>query len=161
MQNLRKTDSTQWDLWNATHNYLLSFKGSAPNMEKSGTVKIFEHPTKKHRLRYTSIYENGDTKSSSKWLRLRKVSEKFECKGINKSVLVISCVNWGKRKRLGKNRLAPSRKIDALQNYFGIALATSKCWKPWRNQKFNNNQLFHVSGYLVDFPRDKNAWFKY
>ena len=41
-------------------------------MEKNSTVKIFELPTEKHRLRYITIYKHGDIEIQFKMVTVTK-----------------------------------------------------------------------------------------
>ena len=61
MENLRKANSTQYYCWKATHNCLLNYRGFAPNIEKIGTVKIFERSIEKHGLRFICSHGEAAT----------------------------------------------------------------------------------------------------
>ena len=48
-----------------SHVCTINHEGSAPKMEQSGVVRIFDRSIEKHKLRYSDYYGDGDTKSFS------------------------------------------------------------------------------------------------
>ena len=62
MGDCKINDPIRYEDWHASHDCGLNYKGSAPNMEKAGSVSIFQRSIK-NGLRYTTFYGDGDTKS--------------------------------------------------------------------------------------------------
>ena len=57
-------DSVEYQLWRADHNHCTAnFQGSAPAMEPEGTERIFRRSIETHKLRYSKLYGDGDSKS--------------------------------------------------------------------------------------------------
>ena len=84
MQSFRKTNPKHFEIWRASHKCSLNYRGSAPNMEKIGAVKIFERSIEKYSLRYTDFYGDGDSKSFSAVEKVYgddKLVSKKECIG--------------------------------------------------------------------------------
>ena len=51
-----------YESWKASHKCSCNYQGSAPNMEPTGTRKIFKRSIEKNKLRYTDFYGDGDSK---------------------------------------------------------------------------------------------------
>ena len=65
-EQYKKIESTHpivYESWKASHKCSCNYQGSAPNMEPTGTLKIFERSIEKNKLRYTDFYGDGDSKS--------------------------------------------------------------------------------------------------
>ena len=57
-------DSEEYHRWRAEHNNCkANYKGSAPAMESEGADRIFRRSVATHKLRYTDLYSDGDSKS--------------------------------------------------------------------------------------------------
>ena len=109
---------------NSPHVCSINHEGSAPKMEQSGVVRIFERSIEKNELRYTEYYGDGDTKSHSAVKDIYKEIEvvKKECIGhIQKRVGKRLRDLKKKEKGLGKQGLNDAM-IDRLQNYYGMAV---------------------------------------
>ena len=63
MGDCKINDPIRYEDWHASHDCGLNYKGSAPNMEKAGSVSIFQRSIEKNGLRYTTFYGDGDSKS--------------------------------------------------------------------------------------------------
>ena len=107
---------------NTKHNCTLNHEGSAPKMEQSGIIRIFERSISKNNLCYTECYGDGDTKcyTSVKYIYPHKTVVKNECIGhvqkrVGKRLRALKKVGKG----LGKLGLNDAM-INRLQNYFGI-----------------------------------------
>ena len=57
-ENLRLTDPAEHDLWKVNHIYT----GSANGMKVEGAKRIFERSIEKRKLRYSTLYGDGDSK---------------------------------------------------------------------------------------------------
>ena len=110
-----------------THNCLMNHDGSAPKMEQSGIIRMFERSVSKNNLYYAEYYGDGDTKSFSavKNIYPEKTVLKKECLGhvqkrVGKRIRALKKIVPG----LGKLGLSDAT-IDRLQNYYGIALRSN------------------------------------
>ena len=57
-------DSVEYQLWRADHDHCTAnFQGSAPAMGPEGTERIFRRSIETHKLRYSELYGDGDSKS--------------------------------------------------------------------------------------------------
>ena len=57
-------DSEEYNRWRAEHNNCTAnYKGSAPAMESEGADRIFRRSVATHKLHYTDLYSDGDSKS--------------------------------------------------------------------------------------------------
>jgi len=146
------------------HSCNLNYKGSSPNMEKSGTIEIFSRSIEKHGLYYTSFYGDGDSKSFAAVQNIYgpdKPVNKFECIGHYQKRVGSRLRKLKKTKKGlgGKGRLTDA-KIDTLQNYFGIAL---------RKNVGNLDEMvagcmssmMHVAGYHDNCPKTMDTWCSY
>ena len=68
-------NSLNFDLWKAEHSAkcTANFKGSSGAIEPTGIEAMFKHSFEKHRLLYTSLYCDGDSKSYDKVKNIYKV----------------------------------------------------------------------------------------
>lgn len=126
-ENISKmADSAEKTELQLNHVCTANFSGSAPSMETEGTKIIFNRSINRHKLRYTELYGDGDTKSFY-------VVENIY--GPNKKVIKRECIGHV-QKRVGA-RLRKLKKetkglsgrgkltdavIDKLQNYYGLAI---------------------------------------
>ena len=163
MEKIQKTDYKCYDTWRASHICSLNYEGSAPNMERVGAVNIFERSIMKHSLRYTAFYGDGDCKS---FKAVEKVYGdnypvvKYECIGHYQKRLGNRLRKLRKVKNLGgKNRLV-NKKIDTLQNYFGIALRDNVGNLDAMTTAIMAS-MYHVSDYHADCPKTSDTWCQY
>ena len=57
-------ESEEYRLWKADHtNCKANFKGSAPAMEPEGAERMFRRSVETHKLRYSELYGDGETKT--------------------------------------------------------------------------------------------------
>ena len=73
---------TQIDVdFKATHNWQVNHDGSAPAMERDGTLNIFKRSSNTRKLQYVNFFGDGDTKSFSavEHIYPGKTVKKFEC----------------------------------------------------------------------------------
>ena len=57
-------ESEEYRLWKADHtNWKANFKGSAPAMEPEGAERMFRRSVETHKLRYSELYGDGETKT--------------------------------------------------------------------------------------------------
>ena len=61
----KKTNPLAFEEWKTSHVCKLNHSGSAGNMEPVGAKRIWERSLQKNKLRYTSFYGDGDSKSFS------------------------------------------------------------------------------------------------
>ena len=61
----KKHDPLTFKEWKMSHLCKLSHSGSAGNMKPFGAKRIWERSLQKNKLRYTSFYGEGDSKSFS------------------------------------------------------------------------------------------------
>ena len=127
-------------------------------MERVGAVNIFERSIMKHSLRYTAFYGDGDCKS---FKAVEKVygdnypMVKYECIGHYQKRLGNRLRKLRKVKNLGgKNRLV-KKKIDTLQNYFGIALRDNVGNLDAMTTAIMAS-MYHVSDYHADTKHHKS-----
>ena len=124
-------DSEEYRRWRAEHNNCkANYKGSAPAMESEGADRIFRRSVATHKLRYTELYSDGDSKSYN------QVKDVYSADGIH--VVKKECIGHV-QKRVGtalrklkketpglggKGKLTDAM-IDRLQNYYGIAIRSN------------------------------------
>ena len=124
-EKLKETDPAKYEEFKASHDCRNNHKGSAPAMEKDGTVKIFKRSIDRHKMRYMNFYGDGDTKSfyAIENIYPERTVRKYECVGhVQKRM--------GKRLRqlrktvkgLGGSKRLTDAMIDKIQNYYGIAI---------------------------------------
>ena len=61
----KKHDPLTFEEWKMSHFCKLNHSGSAGNMKPVGAKRIWERSLQKNKLRYTSFYGDGDSKSFS------------------------------------------------------------------------------------------------
>lgn len=119
--------SEEYLRWKADHTCKIDFKGSAPAMEPQGAELMFNRSKEIHKLRYSELYGDGDSKTH------QQVKDIYVDDGIE--VTKQECIGHvqkragtGLRKAKkdnpglgGKGKLTDSI-IDKMQNYFGIAI---------------------------------------
>ena len=124
-------DSEEYHRWRAEHNNCkANYKGSAPAMESEGADRIFRRSVATHKLRYTDLYSDGDSKSYN------RVKDVYSADGIQ--IAKKECIGHV-QKRVGtalrklkketpalggKGKLSDAM-IDKLQNYYGIAIRSN------------------------------------
>ena len=162
---LKDSDPDQYKIWRAGHhlNCNLNYVGSAPNMECTGAVKMFERSLQNYGLRYLKFYGDGDSKGFNTVEsiyegvkiakleciehyqkrvgdRLRKLKKRV--KGLGGQAKQKEGGKVTKTKVKARSRLTDAL-IDKLQNYFGIALRSSAKTVP-ELKKALLASLFHV-----------------
>ena len=131
-----RKDNPRYFDWKNNHNCQINHTGSAGAMESAGALEIFRSSLVKYNLRYSHYLGDGDTSSFSKIIDAKPYGEdlipsKLECVGHIQKRLGNRARNLRKslkstvlddgKKIQGKGRLT-DRKIDTLQNYFGMAI---------------------------------------
>ena len=122
------TDPDKYAKFKTSHVCMVNHKGSAPAMERDGTVNIFQRSMSTRNLQYTTFVGDGDTKSFTAIENMYpgKTVVKHECVGHVQK-------RFGKRLRElkknvkglgGLNRLTEGI-IDKFQLYYGIAIRQS------------------------------------
>ena len=166
--------SLSYDIWRAEHSSkcTANFKGSSGAMEPAGIEAMFKRSVEKHKLLYTSLYCDGDSKSYD------KVKEIYKAK-YGKEVKRLQCVGHV-QKRLGTalRRLKKEVKgiggkgkltnelVDKLQNYYGIAIR-SNAGDIKKMKKAINASLFHCVATAntphmhVHCPDGKESWCRF
>lgn len=149
-EQYKKIESTHpivYESWKASHKCSCNYQGSAPNMEPTGTLKIFERSIEKNKLRYTDFYGDGDSKSHQIIENVYsgiKV-QKLECIGhVQKRVGNRIRKLKERVKGLGGKGKLTNVIIDRLQNYYGIAIR-SNVGDLKGMQKATLASLFHVA----------------
>lgn len=124
-------DSEEYRRWRAEHNNCkANYKVSAPAMESEVAHRISRRSVTTHKLRYTVLYSDGDSKSYN------QVKDVYSADGIQ--VVKRECIGHV-QKRVGtafrklkketpglggKGKLTDAM-IDRLQNYYGIAIRSN------------------------------------
>ena len=134
-------------------------------METAGATKIFGRSVEKHGLYYTSFYGDGDSKAypavKEVYKNGHKTITKYEC--ISHYQKGVGCRLRKLKKNVkglgGKGSLTDAN-IDALQNYFGIALRQND-GKLNDMRKSSLASRYHVAGYHDSCPRSKDSWCQY
>ena len=124
-------ESMEYQTWKANHSQCLAnFKGSAPAMEPEGAVRIFRRSEELHRLRYTELYGDGDSKTYNQIKDVYKEQNievvKQECIGhVQKRVGTALQTLKKETPGLGGKGKLTDAMIDKLQNYYGIAIRSN------------------------------------
>ena len=135
-EELKKSDPIAYATWKATHQCLVNYQGSAPNMEVTGAQRIFSRSIENNNLRYVEMFSDVDSKTYP------AIKETYiNCSGdlLGIEVQKKECVGHvqkrvGTRLRKlkrdvkglgGKGRLS-DKIIDRLQNYYGVAVRSNK-----------------------------------
>lgn len=161
MQSVKTSDPQKYEVWKASHNCGLNYRGSSPAMEKEGTLKIYNDSVDKHGLYYTSFYGDGDSKSFTAVQNVYGPSKpvvKCECIGHYQKRVGTRLRKLKKdNKSLGGAGRLTDAKIDVLQNYFGIALRknVNDLDKMVQGTKAS---MYHVAGYHDSCPNGEDSW---
>ena len=134
-------------------------------METAGATKIFGRSVEKHGLYYTSFYGDGDSKAypavKEVYKNGHKTITKYEY--ISHYQKGVGCRLRKLKKNVkglgGKGSLTDAN-VDALQNYFGIALRQND-GKLNDMRKSSLASRYHVAGYHDSCPRSKDSWCQY
>ena len=124
-------DSEEYRRWRAEHNNCkANYKGSAPAMEAEGADRIFRRSVATHKLRYTDLYSDGDSKSYN------QIKDIYADDGI--TVVKKECIGHVQKRvgtalrklkkenpGLGGKKKLTDAMIDRLQNYYGIAIRSN------------------------------------
>ena len=128
-----KKDDPGYTNWKLTHECQINHEGSSTSMESKGAVQIFNRSIEKHKLRYVNYIGDGDSSAFSKvtesdpypGMRINKL----ECIGhIQKRVgagLIKLTQDNPSIKGRGEGKLT-KKVINTLQNYYGMAIRSSK-----------------------------------
>ena len=123
-------DSPDHLLWKANHICNANYIGSAPAMEPEGAQRIFKRSKEKHNLIYKYFYGDGDSKSFSLIENAYKDDGikvvKYECIGHVQKRVGTALRKLRKEKKLGGKGKLTDKMIDRLQNYYGVAVRSSK-----------------------------------
>ena len=120
-------EGTEYQTWKANHTQCsANFRGSAPAMEPEGALRMFKRSEMLHKLRYTELYGDGDSKSYSQVKDVYKEQDievvKQECIGHVQKRVGTALRNLKKETPgLGGKGKLTDAMIDKLQNYYGIA----------------------------------------
>jgi hypothetical protein len=125
-------DSNEYRAWWATHSFKCkaNYEGSAPAMESEGAERIFGRSIGTHKLRYSELYGDGDSKSHAQVENIYEASgvvvDKKECIGhVQKRMgTALRKLKKGNPGIGGKKKLT-NAMIDKLQNYYGIAIRSN------------------------------------
>ena len=182
-----KVDEKEYNIWNNEHEEKCSINyfSTAPNMECTGALRMFERSLSTRGAVYANYYGDGDSKSFQTVRHVFKTVEvkKIECighyqnrvgnrlrklknnnKGLggrNKSKIPVNKDNgMGK----AKSRLTDSI-IDKLQNYFGITLRSNTGNLKEMKESILAS-LFHISSSADkechDYcPKSTDSWCQY
>ena len=165
---LRKTNITAYENWKASHVCKLNYRGSAPGMEVIGAKRIFERSIDQHKLRYSDLYGDGDSKSFSavKDVYPGITVTKLECVGHVQKRVGTRLRNLKKNvKELGGKRKLTNAMIDRLQNYYGIAVRQNSNNLDGMKTAIHAT-LFHVASsehknYHTHCPDGSGSWCKF
>ena len=169
MEETRMKDPAKYDSWKESHVCNFNYKGSAGGMETEGAKRIFSRSLKRHKVRYTELYGDGDSKSHEtvKKTYLGIIVRKRQCVGHVQKRVGNRCIKLKKRiKGLGGRGKLTKRAIDRLQNYYGIAIRSNSNNLP-AMQKAVRASLFHVASSETNnyhnayCPPGKDSWCKF
>lgn len=112
-------------MWKSSHKCNYNYLGSAGRMEPEGAKRIVSRSITKHKLRYTSLYDDGDSKShlaiidNYPGIKVKKL----QCVGhVQKRVgSRVMKLNRTENDLGGKEKLTQAI-VDHLQNFYGIAI---------------------------------------
>ena len=105
-----------------------NYKESAGGMEPEGARRIFSRSLKRHKVRYTDLYGDGDSKSHETVKNIYRgiIVRKLQCVGHVQKRVGNRCLKLKKKmKGLGGRGKLTKRAIDRLQNYYGIAIRSN------------------------------------
>ena len=131
-------NSPKYLQWKANHKCKANYAGSSPNMESTGAVELWSRSVQKHKLRYTKMIADGDSKSFTQIQAKKPYGEteveKLSCVGHVQKWMGASLRRLkkqsGKRKLRdgktigGRGRLT-DKLIDNFQNYYGSAIRSN------------------------------------
>ena len=146
-EQLRISDPAQYDSWKANHKCSFNYVGSANGMEVEGAKRIFGRSITKHKLQYTTLYGDGDSKSHDAVVDIYpgKPIQKLQCVGHVQKRVGNRLLNLKKvTKGLGGRGKLTKTIINRLQNYYGIAIR-SNVGNLKEMQKATRATLFHVA----------------
>ena len=129
--------------WKNEHICPINHEGSASAMEPVGVIAVYKRSIEKHGLRYTTYLGDGDSSSFGKVVESKPHSgvtlKKAECVGhvqkrVGKRLRDIRDKHKGKiiivkgknSKGIGGMGKLPEKAINSLQNYYGMAIRSSK-----------------------------------
>ena len=168
-ENLKQTDSAKYDLWKSKHICNYNYSGSAGGMETEGARRIFNRSILKHRLRYSELYGDGDSKSHLAVLDTYpgvKV-KKLQCVGHVQKRVGARLVKLKKdQKGLGGKGKLTKVVVDRLQNYYGIAIRQN-VGNLKNMQSATRATLFHIASskdrnyHTAYCPEGKDSWCTY
>lgn len=124
-QDLMKTDPKSYAEWRNSHICKFNYVGSAGGMEIEGAKRVFERSITKHKLRYTKLLGDGDSKSflSIKDTYPNVTVQKLECVGHYQKRVGTRLRKLKKTvKGLGGRGRLTDATVDRLQNFFGVAI---------------------------------------
>lgn len=166
---LRTSDPAQYDTWKANHNCSYNYVGSANGMEVEGAKRIFGRSITKHKLRYTTLYGDGDSKAHDAVFDIYpgKPIQKLQCVGHVQKRVGNRLLNLKKTtKGLGGRGKLTKTIINRLQNYYGIAIR-SNIGNLKAMQSATRATLFHVASSKANnyhsayCPPGKDSWCRY
>ena len=102
-ESLRISNPGQYDTWKANHKCNFNYVGSAGGMEVEGAKRIFGRSIKKHKLRYSTLYGDGDSKAHDAVMNI------YPGKTVNKK----QCIGHV-QKRVGNRLLLLKKKVKGL-----------------------------------------------
>ena len=168
-EELRLSNPAEYDIWKAHHKCSYNYKGSANGMEVKGAKRIFGRSIAKHKLRYTKLYGDGDSKSHDAVVNIYpgKKVDKLQCVGhVQKRVGARLLKLKKNTKGLGGKGKLTKGIIDRLQNYYGIAIRRN-VGNLKGMQKATRATLFHVASseknnyHFAYCPPGKDSWCKF
>ena len=133
----KKAGTQEYDLWKAEHTCSANHSKSSGAMEAAGAVEMFPHSVEKHKLVYQYYIGDGDASSfkdavASKPYEVHGiVPNKWECVGHIQKHLGTRLRELRKRYKnttapLGGKGKLTDKVINAVQNYFGLAIRQNK-----------------------------------
>ena len=129
----KNLDTTEYLVWKAEHESKCkaNFKGSSGLMEPKGTENIFSRSAEKHKILYTDLYCDGDSKSFDRIKQVYKNDHgkevrRLQCVGHVQKRLGTALRKLKKEvKGLGGRGKLTENLINKLQNYYGIAIRSN------------------------------------
>ena len=115
MEETKMKDPIQYDSWKETHVCNFNYKGSAGGMEPEGARRIFSRSLKRHKVRYTDLYGDGDSKSHEIVKNIYRgiIVRKLQCVGHVQKRVGNRCLKLKKKiKGLGGRGKLTKRAID-------------------------------------------------
>ena len=158
METLKTSDQKEYEVWYAVHNCALNYQGFASIMESVGATNIFERSVEKYGIRYTSFLGNGNSKSFKSIENVYGEPKviKQECIDHYQKRVGNRLRKLRKAEKLGRANHLTNKKIDTLQNYFGIALRQNTGDLQEMSDAIMTS-LYHVFGYHADCPKTSDS----